>query len=155
MVKKTVIDVDLKRYVMEIVRYAAYALSGDFHVLVSPGGKGRVRVMLEPKAGAGADACKRFQAELADEKLRAGLAADNKKLREFIVLKALSGVQEPAPADAGAGLTPAQEKELDDLIAQVEKEIKEEGSGKKKGSDPLGITATWEEKYGARSKRKN
>jgi len=44
-------------------------------------------------------------------------------------------------------------KELEDLIAQVESEIKKDArSGRQE--DPLGITKTWEDKYAGKKTRK-
>lgn len=145
MIKTFTVRVDLGKHRIEAVRYAAYALSGQYHVMLAPGGrKNALEVSFRPKQGGGAgDPGRRFAAELADEELRAAAASSGAKLREFIYLKALSAPP-PAPApQAASGLTPEQERELDDIIAQVEKEIKAEtGRGRK---DPLGITRTWEE----------
>lgn len=141
------IKVDLKKYSPEAVRYAAYAVSGQAFVLVRGGGKDALAVDLNARNGqppAGLKA--RFLAELADEKLREAVAANNRELREFLVLKALSPVKkQETPADPG--LTAAQEKELEALIAQVENEIKKDALNGRQ-ADPLGITRTWEDTYG-------
>ena len=69
-----------------------------------------------------------------------------------MILKALAYEDTPAAAQKeDSGLTPEQESELDALIAQVESEIKKESAGKTGAGDPLGITRTWEEKYGAKT----
>ena len=153
MAKKISISVDLKHYTAATIRYAAYAVSGEAYALLEPDKKDGILVTLEPKPGAsGAGLKKRFEAELKDEKLRSAIAASNKELREFMVLKALSPAAVKT-ADEGSGLTPVQEKELDALIAQVEREIKDETAGKKP-KNSLGITATWEEKYEPQHERK-
>jgi His-Xaa-Ser system protein HxsD len=150
---KTVsVKVNLKKYSLDAVRYAAYAMSGEAFVHISVDGRDTVSVALSPKGGGPAAPLKaRFQAELADEALREKTAADNRELREFLTLKALSAPP-PQPARQDSGLTPEQEKELADLISQVEKEIKEDSRGA--AADPLGLTSTWEDKYGAKKQRK-
>lgn len=154
------VRVSLKKYDLDAVRYAAHAVSGAAYVFISPAGRGTVAVKFtfKPRAAGGgpADAAKllqsRFREELADEKLRAAIADANRGLREFMILKALSYEEPPAPGGEDSGLTPEQEKELDALIAQVESEIKKESSGTA-AADPLGITRTWEERYGAKAGR--
>lgn len=143
--------VDLGKFSLESVRYAAYAVSDRAFVHVAAAGK-LAAVTLAPKNGGAAGRLKeRFLEELEDERLREAVSDANRELREFLTLKALSGRKEREP-EADSALTPAQEKELADLIAQVEKEIKEEaGSG---DADPLDVTRTWEDKYGAEKPRK-
>lgn len=145
------VKVDLKKYSLDAARYAAYALSAEAFVFISRAGAGAVAVSLSPKGGGAGAALKgRFLAELEDEKLREKISAENRELREFLTLKALSA---PTPAPVpDSGLTPEQEKELADLISQVEKEIKEDVRGG--AADPLGLTSTWEDKYGAKKARK-
>ena len=166
---------------LDTIRYAAYAVSDAAYVFIKPAGPalfprpskcgagGGVTVEFTPKllsqvtghksqAGTPAQAAKklleRFREELKDEKLRAEIFEANRDLREFMILKALAYEEPPAGArQEDAGLTPEQEKELDALIAQVESEIKKESAGKR-SRDPLGITRTWEEKYGAKNRRK-
>lgn len=153
---KTVsVEVSLKAYSLDAVRYAAYAVSGPVFVFLKMAGKNAVRAELTSKTIPPAPASllkKMFLSELADEKLREAVSGNNRDLREFLILKALSPAEKPAgPPDPG--LTAEQEKELEDLIAQVEKEIKlDSRSGKSK--DPLGITRTWEDKYGAKNRKK-
>ena len=144
---------DLGKFSLDAARYAAYAVSDEAYVFISSAGKGRVAVALAPKKGGVAGGLKkRFLAELADEKLREAVSDGNRELREFLTLKALSGKTERKP-EPDSALTPEQEKELADLIAQVEKEIKDESAGGGP-SDPLGVTRTWEDKYGAEKQRK-
>lgn len=149
--KKETARVDLKKYSLDAARYAAYAVSGEAFVFIRTAGKGALEVELAPRAGAAAGLKNRFFAELEDEALREKVSDANRELREFIVLKALSAPPPPPPA-ADSGLTPEQEKELADLISQVEKEIKEDSRGA--AADPLGLTSTWEDKYGAKKPRK-
>lgn len=152
--KKIRVRASLKGYGLDAVRYAAYAVSDAAYVFLAPAGGTAVTVELTPKTAAAAKGlARRFLEELKDEKLRASIADANRELREFMILKALSREAAPAPAaQEDSGLTPEQERELDALIAQVESEIKKESAGG--GKDPLGITSTWEEKYGAKTGRK-
>ena len=90
--------------------------------------------------------------ELKNEKIRADIFKNNAELREHLILKALSSEEKPQPRTDDAGLTPEQEKELDELISQVEEEIRKESSGRKK-ADPLGINQTWEEKNAGKRKK--
>ncbi|MBU2573127.1 MAG: hypothetical protein KKH28_03505 [Elusimicrobia bacterium] len=173
--EKNIVKVGLKDYDLDTVRYAAYAVSDAAYVFITPAGKGAVAVEFTPKhqpvtghqspvtghrspvtshRSQAGNLARRFREELKDEKIRAAVFDANRDLREFMILKALSyGTAGAPPEQEDSGLTPEQEKELDALIAQVESEIKREsaGSGTK---DPLGITRTWEEKYGAKTGRK-
>lgn len=127
-------------------------MSDEAFVCLGMAGKNSVSVTMAPRGGVSAALLKaRFLAELEDEVLREKVSDANRELREFIVLKALSAPPPPPPA-ADSGLTPEQEKELADLISQVEKEIKEDSKGA--AADPLGLTRTWEDKYGAKKPRK-
>jgi len=141
--RKLSIAVKLGEHKAEAVRYAAYAVSGSAYVHISPA-KGGLRVAIEPKPGCGPAPAlaAAFRRELEDEELRARVSAENRELREFLLLKAVNYRPAPPPQD-DSGLTPQQEKELNDLIAQIENEIRTEAPG----SDPLGITSTWEDRY--------
>jgi hypothetical protein len=149
------VSVRLKDYAIDAVRYAAHAVSGAAHVLIKRNGPLEAVVEFSPTGTSpGKAVAARFRSELADEKLRTSIHDANRELRDFMILKALSKDGVPAPArQDDSGLTPEQEKELDALIAQVESEIKRETSVGAAG-DPLGITRTWEDKYGAKKSRK-
>lgn len=149
------VSVSLKDCGLPAVRYAAHAVSGAAHVLIKQSGPHAVVVRFSPTGSLSAKSIAgAFRSELADEKVRAAIHDANRELRDFMILKALSGKEAPAPArQDDSGLTPEQEKELDALIAQVESEIKRETSAGA-AADPLGITRTWEDKYGAKKSRK-
>lgn len=144
MTKTVTVKVSLKQYTLESVRYAAHSLGGSAYALLKPS-PGGVLVELSPKKGSAAALPGLLRAALEDERLRERVAADNRELREFMLLKALTWRPRPPEKD-DAGLTPQQEKELNDLIAQIEGEIKAEAAGAA-SADPLGITSTWEEKH--------
>lgn len=141
--KKIDILVDRKKFSLETIRYAAYAMSGAAYVTLGAG-KTSVKVSFFPKNGRLAgDLKKLFLRELEDEKFREGLFDRNKDLRFWMVKRAINHVPEQVNRAEDVGLTPEQEKELEQLIAQVESEIKKE--------DPRGITKTWEQKYGKKT----
>lgn len=153
--KTVLVTVPLADYDLDTVRYAAHAVSRAAHVFIKLDGRSAAAVEFTPTGPvSGKAVAASFKAELADEKLRAAIYAANRELRDFMILKALSKEETPpqAPQD-DSGLTPEQEKELDALIAQVESEIKQEVSAGA-SKDPLGITRTWEDKYGAKKSRK-
>ncbi len=154
MSKNISIEVSLKKYSLDSVRYAAHSLGGAAYVFLKPLPGGRVRVEFSARPGAALSAglSGAFHSGLEDEKLRERVWAENRELREFMLLKALNYRPKPPEKD-DAGLTPQQEKELNDLIAQIESEIKEETSGAA-SSDPLGITSTWEDRYDNKNGRK-
>ncbi len=150
------IRVSLKKYSLDSVRYAAHSLGGLVYAFIKPLPGGKVLVELSPKPGttaAKAAGCARlFRGELEDEKLRERVSSGNRELREFLLLKAMNYQPKPPEKD-DSGLTPQQEKELNDLIAQIEGEIKAEAA-KGASADPLGITSTWEDKYDPKNGRK-
>jgi len=154
--KNTSIQVSLKKYSLDSVRYAAHSLGGLAYALIKPAPGGKVLVDLSPKPGLPAaqasGLARLFQGELEDEKLRERVSSENRELREFLLLKAMNYQPKPPEKD-DSGLTPQQEKELNDLITQIEGEIKAEAS-KGPSADPLGITSTWEEKYDSKNGRK-
>ncbi|MDP2866918.1 MAG: hypothetical protein Q8O90_11810 [Elusimicrobiota bacterium] len=147
--------VSLKNYTLDSIRYAAHSLGGLAFALLKPLPGSKVLVDLAPKPGLpaakAAGLARRFRGELEDEKLRERISSENRELREFLLLKAMNYQPKPPEKD-DSGLTPQQEKELNDLIAQIEGEIKAETAGA--SADPLGITSTWEEKYDSKNGRK-
>ena len=132
-----IIPIDPKKYSLPTIRYAAYALSGGNHVLLALK-KGKVEA---------AGLKKLFLRELEDEKFRERLFAENSELHYWMIKRAINYVPAENKPREEFGLTPDQEKELEQLIAQVESEIK---LGK---DDPKGITKTWEQKYGKKARR--
>ena len=155
MSKNISIQVSLKKYSLDSIRYAAHSLGGLAFALIKPLPGDKVQVDLAPRPGTAAGAAslaKRFQGELEDEKLRERVSSENRELREFLLLKAMNYQPKPPEKD-DSGLTPQQEKELNDLIAQIEGVIKAE-TAKGASAAPLGITSTWEEKYDSKNGRK-
>lgn len=163
------IEVDLSLYPLEAVQSAVYTLSDRFKGTISRKGKEAVSVALTPKSeGVSAGAADLFGEELLHEALRLQVSQANQKIREYIVTKALVSAQVPsvlppatpapaapaaqescpeceaqqAPAAAPAPVDAELEKEIEKLLAEIEK-----GDG---AADPLGVAVPWEEKYGGK-----
>ena len=121
---------DLKVYPLEAIYGAAYVFVDRAYIFLDQPTKDTVEVSLKPKGDVKAktaDSIKgEFLNELLNYTLRLSLAKYNKKIREYIIERALyASVQSDEPAfDA----------EFD---------------------DPLGIAVPWEEKYGETAKKKN
>lgn len=150
--KKISMPVALPRYSLETARYAAYALSGRAFVALRKKARTSLEVTFSPMPGIEFDPAglrKDFKRELEDESLRARIFDLNAPLREHLVLRAMSAEPAAPAPPPEPGLTPEQEKELEELIASVEKEIKRESASGGKAA------ATWEEKYGRKSGKKN
>lgn len=155
------VEVEERLYPAEAVQAAAYAFIDRAYARVEPAGEGRLRVVLEFKPGTGAAERAALKGELRNEllhqALRLKVSAANRKIREFIVTKALVSAQPaeslagsraedhagescaecaPAPAPVDAEL----EKEIDRLLAEIE--------GADAAADPLGVTVSWEAKFG-------
>ena len=171
--KELKLTVDPGVYPLEAVQSAAYTFSDRVYIRIARNGGGKeVSLSLKRKAG-GADLAAisdEFHNELLHETLRHRISQANKKIREFIVTKALVSAQVPsAPPPA----TPAETSEADcpecaaeaaqaasqqpaaPVDAELEKEIEKllseiEKSGP--GGDPLGVAVPWEKKFGAKSK---
>ena len=151
--EKILLKADLRKYSLEDIRYAAYSVTDEAHVALKKLNLKTIEVSFAQKGKVSVKkTVKKFAEELKDEKIRSDIFRENSELREFLILKALNYEEKPQAQESDAGLTPEQEKELDELISQVEEEIKKEASGDKK-SDPLEINKTWEEKYAGKRKK--
>ncbi len=143
---------------------AAYLLTDRVYARVDGDPKKALIVTLVPKEPLKAvelAALKdEFELELATQKLRWALAADNAGVREHVTRQAVLFVNghplAPASAQASSAGSPQggadplsaeQQAEIDRLIAEVETEIKDLKS-KPAGADPDGVKATWEETHG-------
>lgn len=169
-------EIDERIYPLEAVQNAVYVFTDRAYVRVEPAGQGRLSVVMTFKpasAPAVLDELKgEFDNELVHQALRLRVSDANRKIREFIVTKALVSAQPVAAAEAGAAEAgasadgacpdcaaapqapagapaPAQidealEKEIDRLLAEIES-----GDG---AADPLGVAVPWEEKFGPKAK---
>ncbi len=151
-----VFEVEEKLYPIEAVQSAAYAFTDRAHASVESAGAGKLRITLEPKTASGSAALKGdFRNELLHQVVRARVSSENRKIREYIVTKALVSALPPeviqaqagqsgAPAPksgpgAPEGADPELEKEIDRLLTELE--------GQDPAQDPLGVTASWEESH--------
>lgn len=144
-----IVMVPLKEGMLKTIKHAAFALTATAYVRLDRAGD-CVQVTLSPKDGSKKMTARRlaslFLEGLKQESIRSAIEDNNRKLREHIIRLALCPAQEPLPEQADTGLTEQQQQELDRIIAEVEEEIKKEP--RKTAKDPLGVTKTWEEKYG-------
>lgn len=170
MTRELALKFDTSLYPLDAIQAAAYTFTDRLSVRIARGGKGEVSVRLRPKTGAGdiEALSAEFQNEMLHETLRLKVSRVNQKIREFIVTKALVSAQVPgvmiptasagagtqscpdcaAHAERGAGALPAVDDDLEKEITKLLSEI-EKGGG---GEDPLGVTVSWEKKYGAKDK---
>jgi len=154
-------EVEERIYPLQAAQAAAYAFTDRAYARVETAGAGRLRVALALKNGADADARAalegEFRNELLHQALRLKVSEANRKIREFIVTKALISAQPAAALAAAPGaaaadscpdcasapaappMDPELEKEIDRLLAVVE--------GESGASDPLGVAVPWEEKF--------
>lgn len=161
---ETTFEIDERIYPLEAVQNAAYAFTDRAFVRVEPSAAGKLKVTMTAKPASAAAGAERgeFDNELIHQALRLRVSESNRKIREFIVTKALvsaqpSGVavaaaeacvecasgEAPAAPAAPAPIDEALEKEIDRLLAEIE-------SGDA-SADPLGVSVPWEEKFGKKA----
>ncbi|NNN05684.1 MAG: His-Xaa-Ser system protein HxsD [Elusimicrobia bacterium] len=163
---ETELELEERLYPLEAVQAAAYAFTDRAYARVETAGEGRLRVVLAFKPATSAAARAALAGELRNELLHQALrhkvSQANQKIREFIVTKALVSAL-PASAKVASAEEPCKEcttgpdgapgsaaahapldAELEGEIDRLLKEI-DSGSG---ADDPLGVTSSWEEKFG-------
>ncbi len=151
--KEAFIRVDTGVYPLEAVEAACYGLTDRAYVRIGRRAQGGLEVFLRPKdtPSASREALEgEFYNELLHQSLRLRVSEANRKIREYVVTKALVSAQPPseipqAPCLECAPQAPPPppvdaelEKEIEKLLAEIEKG----------GEDPLGVAVPWEEKYG-------
>lgn len=137
--------VSLSENTAEAVRYAAYVCTDDFWVQIQPSGNNALEVIFSSKKDKNINQVeKRFTEELADEKIREKSRMQNIAASEMIIRNAISRFNPSFVHDEQPALSAEQEQELDDLIAEVEKELQDEMNSSR-NNDPMHITQTWEE----------
>ena len=165
--RRAQVDVDTSVYPLEAVQSACYRFIDRAYLRVERPDKdgARARVVMKGKAPeTDLDALRdEFHNELLHQTLRLRVSANNQKIREFIVTKALVSAQpaaaaaeaaadcpecrRDAPGAPQAGCAPAPapavdaelEAEIDKLLAEIEK------GGEEK--DPLDVVVPWEDKH--------
>ncbi|MBI5630738.1 MAG: His-Xaa-Ser system protein HxsD [Elusimicrobia bacterium] len=140
--------VDCGLYPPEAVQAAAYRFTDRAYVRISRPKKGELLVKIKAKDGSLGERAKlsdEFWNELLHQALRQKISSRNRKLRELIVTKALISAREALaperPEEPCAGLDQDLEREIEALVREIEKS--------EPGSDPLGVSVAWEQKYGA------
>ena len=172
-------EVDERVCPLEAVQNAAYTFTDRAYVRVEPSGESKLKVAMTFKAQTSPEARGalkgEFDNELLHQALRLRVSDANRKIREFIVTKALvsaqpvsampkaaaaadgnsadcpecaaqSAPQNGAPDAAAAPIDEALEKEIDRLLIEIDK-----GGG---DSDPLGVNVPWEEKFAPKGQAK-
>lgn len=172
--QETAFEIDERIYPLEAVQNAVYVFTDRAFVAIEPAGTGRLKVVMTPKPAVAASVAGtlkgEFDNELVHQALRLRVSEANRKIREFIVTKALvsaqpsaltgaeaagapavdacpdcaADAQSPQGAPAPAQIDEALEKEIDRLLAEIES-----GDG---AADPLGVAVPWEEKFGSKAK---
>lgn len=137
------IPVQMALYSLEAVYKACYPFLEHAYLRLEGDPAGTVTVSMTAKPGVPDERLERmageFQNELLHHALRLKVSASNQKVREYIVLRALSSAEgaPPAPAAQAPVMDDALEREIEKLLAEVEKGA---------GADPLKIAVPWEEK---------
>ena len=153
---KIVVFLNSKLYSLEAVYGAAYVFLDRAYVYLEEAPKSKIKVTLKGKSrltGKGLEILKdEFLNELLNFSLREQISKSNKKIREYIVARALSA----ASAAVIPGRRPIEQgddqrrKLSEGVIPWTGERFKEKPSGKKEkiwAKDPLGIAVPWEEKY--------
>lgn len=147
-------SVDARAWGEEAVLGAAYLLTDRCWVALDGSRSATLKVGLTPKLRLDAKGLRElaglFRRELETQRVRWAIAKNNLPVREHVAKQAvlLANGAVPAQPPPAEELSSEQRKEIDDLIAEVEAEIKTL-KDKKAGADPKGIAATWEERHRA------
>jgi His-Xaa-Ser system protein HxsD len=153
---KIVVFLNPKLYSLEAIYGAAYVFLDRAYVYLEEAAKSKVKVTLKGKkrlTEKGLDGLRdEFLNELLNFSLREQISKSNKKIREYIVARALSSASATGiPGRKPMGQEDIRERKLSGgVIPWTGERFKENPSGKKEriwGKDPLGIAVPWEEKY--------
>lgn len=150
------IEVQVSLYGLEAVYQACYGFLDRAYIRLEGDPEGTVKVLIRGKDGAsekflaGLDG--EFTNELLHQALRLKVSDSNRKIREYIVARALASAEgvagsRPAESCPQPGAPPAAESLLDeDLEKEIERllaEVEQKGGE----GDPLDIVVPWEEKH--------
>ena len=164
---KIVVFLNPKLYSLEAIYGAAYVFLDRAYVYLEEAPKSKVKVALKGKNRLTEKELEilrdEFLNELLNFSLREQISKNNKKIREYIVAKALfSASATVMPGRKPMGQEDVQEKKLSGGVIPWTGEKFKERSAEKRGKiwtkDPLGIAVPWEEKYLAKKqhrKKKN
>lgn len=147
-------EINPKLYPMDAILNTAYTFIDRCYVFLNGDPKKRISVQLKGKNNLSAkqlnDLKGEFNNELLNQILRAKIAKDNKKLREYIVGQALMGASPEQPAaDSGQNT----DEELDKILERELKALEEEESKSASKKDPMKILKPWKKRK-EKSKRK-
>ncbi|MFH1724376.1 MAG: hypothetical protein ABII00_07120 [Elusimicrobiota bacterium] len=151
--KRTTLTLDAAVYHPDSVLRAAHVMAGKLRIRIGPMKSGVSHVVLEAVEASGAVALSAladdFLDEAAAQELRRRVAADNRTVREYIITLALlsaSGerplaAEKPPATERAASprLSQEEEAEIDRLIEEAEREIKQRAprlSGRKAARKP-------------------
>ncbi|HLD62036.1 His-Xaa-Ser system protein HxsD [Candidatus Roizmanbacteria bacterium RIFCSPHIGHO2_02_FULL_37_24] len=148
-------NITSKLYPIDIILNTAYIFVDRCYVFLDGDPASVVKINLKGKNKLSdkqlLDLSGEFNNELLNQILRAKLAKDNKKLREYIVGQALIGASPEQPAaDSGQNTDEELDRILERELKALEKEEKKESASK---SDPMGILKPWK-KDKIKAKRK-
>ncbi len=141
---QVVATINPKVYPLEAIYGAAYVFLDRAYVFLDEDSKGQILVSLKGKDKMSKKALEAlkgdFYNELLNYSLRYQISKDNKKIREYIVARALIGA-------LGEDNLEQEESNQDEGDEGEEIEEVEEWKG-----DTLGISTPWEEKYSSQAK---
>jgi His-Xaa-Ser system protein HxsD len=143
--------VNTKIYSLECVLNAVYSYLDRVYIFIDGNPDDKLKVILRGKDGLTpaelTNVFGDFNNELVNQLFRLKLAKKNKKIREYIIGKALFGtnsssftVSQPVNSDD----LKKEEEELDKMLDEELKSLEEEEARCKTESDPLGILNSWE-----------
>ncbi len=144
----TCFTVDVALYPLEAIYAACYMFTDRAYIRLDAPSEGKVAVVLEAKADVPekkrSNLRGEFHNELLHHALRLKISSSNQKIREYIVTQALLSAQPTSDIDKAKSeaeqapvLDEKLEKEIEELLAQVDKESD--------GKDPLNIAVPWDE----------
>lgn len=138
------ISVNVPLYGLEAIYKACYAFLERAYIRLEGDPTGLITVLMSGKTELSPAELDRmadeFHNELLHHALRVKVSTSNQKVREYIVTRALSsaeGAQAPVESQEPPLMDAALEKEIEKLLAEVEKGA---------GADPLKIVVPYEEK---------
>lgn len=127
---RAIFYLDEKVYPLEAIYGASYVFIDKAYLFLDSNGS-KIEVALSPKQKVSADELKAFAGDFLNEllnyALRVGISAENRKIRQYVVERALFSAANVEPCDC---------------------ETKPVEIGFDSENDPLGIAVPWEEKYG-------
>ncbi len=133
-------EIDRKIYPMELIFGAGFIFIDRCYVYLDRNGSDKIKVTLKGKPGTGDEEVERlvgeFNNELLNQALRKKINQANKRVREYIVSRALFSAEPVDDVEPGY-----EEQPLDDMA--FEDDFLD---------DPLQIAVPWDEKYGADKK---